>query len=311
MPVLMQTPSVPFLDVQTLIERSHPRPRRRVALYVLGLAVLGMLLGAYISAEQPAARRVVEGLGVVMLVGLMIGFMTTGMSAVSALKAEAKRIESIEELVQLRRWEQAALELNQLLSVPTRTPGARIQALLYLSSVLGRYHRFRDAMTVQTELLDTVDLDPGTEHSLKLGLAIAMLREDHLVDAGRVMAELKRESSGESGGLTLVELYRDVRTYHAAEAIELFHQKLPQLRRHLGFRIGDAWALLAWAYDAMQLPADARIAWANALLLQPVEELSRRYPELLTLAQKLAGPVYISAPVSADVAPTRAEGGVA
>jgi hypothetical protein len=46
-----------------------------------------------------------------------------------------------------------------MLSEPMRAPQHRVQALIYLSTVLARYHRFPDAIVVQEHLLDHVNLD--------------------------------------------------------------------------------------------------------------------------------------------------------
>ena len=142
-----------------------------------------------------------------------------------------------------------------------------------------------------------------------------MLREDHLVDADRAMGEMRRDvrsgsvaaaaaaaEAGEqdaeaslepeardgagSAGLTLVELYRDVKTGHPAEAIELFRARLPLLREKLGHRVGDAWALLARAHDMLGHENDAQTAWENATALTDRLELERRYPEVATLSAK-------------------------
>jgi hypothetical protein len=130
-----------------------------------------------------------------------------------------------------------------------------------------------------------------------------MLREDHLLDADRAINELRRslrssakiseEDDGErapdeieSAGLALVEIYRDVKTGHPAEAIETFNKRLPALREQLGHRAGDAWVLVARAYDMLNRPDDAQRAYENATLLADRTELERRYPEVAPLASR-------------------------
>jgi hypothetical protein len=117
---------------------------------------------------------------------------------------------------------------------------------------------------------------------------MAMLREDHLFDADRAIAELRRMSSGagvDSGGLALVEIYRDVKTGHPDEAVAIFEDKLPALRDQLGHRVADAYALAARAYDLLGRTAEAQDAYTRATLLAPLVELHRRYPDV----EKLAG----------------------
>ena len=197
---------------------------------------------------------------------------------------EMRRLEYVEELLQLRRWPEAALLLHRTLSEPMRTPQARVQALVYLASVLGRYQRYTDAVTVQEYLLANVAMDDAAAHALRCARAMGMLHEDRLVDADRAINELRRSDSGaSSAGLALVELYRDVKTGHPAEAIETFRDRLPQLRRQLGHRVAEAWALVARAYDMVAQPQLAAEAYANASALAPIAEISRRYAEVAAL----------------------------
>jgi hypothetical protein len=112
------------------------------------------------------------------------------------------------------------------------------------------------------------------------------LREDHLFDADRAISELRRtEGAAGSGALALVEIYRDVKTGHPDDAIKTCEQKLPAMREQLGHRVGDAYGLVARAYDLLNRPAEAADAWRRATLLGPAIEMIRRYPEL----QKLVG----------------------
>ena len=84
--------------------------------------------------------------------------------------------------------------------------------------------------------------------------------------------------------LTVVELYRDVQTYHADEALELFESRRGGLRDQLGVRFGDALALAAVAAHRLERPDDARQWWAEATNLASPDELLRRYPEVAEVA---------------------------
>ena len=235
------------------------------------------------------------------MVGLLLLGIVVAMSMVAAhagrmQKAELQRLEAIEELVQLRRWDQAALMLDTLLSSPTRTQGARLQALIYLAGVLARYHRFEDAITVQNYLLENAQFDSTTAHGLRLMRTMSMLHEDHLFDADRAISELRRENA-ESAGLALVEMYRDIKTGHPAEAIEIFGRRLPQMRTQLGNRLADGYALVARAHDLLEQDSLAATAWERATLLAAPIELFRRYPELGPLKNK-----YSAAPAPTELA---------
>jgi hypothetical protein len=296
-----QNEQIPFLDVDALLERSQPPARVGWFWYGAGIFLLIVLLSAYVNSRSPQMAVAVRALSAVMMFGLMAAIGIITWFTVRAQRAQMMQLEAIEELVALRRWPQAGILLEGLLSSPTRSPAARVQGLIYLTSVLARYHRFEDAIKVQNHLLDDAHLDAGTAHALQLARAMAMLRSDHLFDADRAIAELRREArrvepseadaaqsrpEAGSAGLAMIEIYRDVKTGHPAEAIEQFSASLEVLRRQLGHRVGDAYALAARAYDLMGQTASAQQAYENATFLSPLEELHRRYPEVQSLAEK-------------------------
>jgi tetratricopeptide (TPR) repeat protein len=308
--------SIPFLDVNALLERSQPQQRASYFWYGVGLFLLIVLISVWSDTLAPAAASAVRVLSGVVMFGAVIVMAVYTQITVRSHRAEQVQLEAIEELVTLRRWPQAAVVLESMLSQPTRTPQARIKALIFLTSVLGRYHRFDDAINVQTYLLQNVHMDGGTEHALRLGRAMAMLREDHLVDADRAISELRRSTRAsavhrnaeddmaevstripESAGLALIEMYRDVKTGHPAEAIEIFDARLPLLRRQLGHRVADAYGLAAKALDLQGKTDEAQSAFEKATLLAPAGELVRRYPELSSLLEK-----YRSAAAPAEAA---------
>jgi len=101
------------------------------------------------------------------------------------------------------------------------------------------------------------------------------------------MAELRRgDAERQSAGLALLDIYRDVKTGHPDEAVEIFQERLPALRDQLGHRAGDAYYLAAKAYDLLGRGAEAARAFERATLLQPLVELERRYPEAASLSEK-------------------------
>jgi tetratricopeptide (TPR) repeat protein len=278
----------PFLDVPALLELSEPVGRVSRLWFLGGGMLLILVMTVAASSAETRVRDAVHVLAGLAMLGLMAGLSGMTVYLVRKFRQEQQAVESAGELVQLRHWPQAAMVLEQYLSRPARTHQLRTQALIYLASVLNRYHRFADAITVQEYLLDSGTIDLGTAYGLKLGRAMAILREDHLFDADRAISELRRIGPDDidSAGLALVEIYRDVKTGHPAEAIELFEQKLPALREQLGHRVADAYALVARAYDLLNRPADAQAAFENATLLAPPGELYRRYPEVEKLKDR-------------------------
>ena len=317
----------PFLDVATLLESSLPRARVAWFRYALGIFLLIVLGGTLISRQSEQAKALVDVLGALSMLVLMGLLVFATMFVVRRHRAEQQQVEAAAELVQLRRWPQAAVALQQYLATPARTPQLRSQALIYLASVLARYHRFDDAIAVQNHLIENRLVDEGTAYGLRLGRAMAMLREDHLFDADRAISELRQigragerateraaleraeaaaaatagaageavlgeavqsapAKPAESGGLALIEIYRDVKTGHPAEAVTTFEDKLPAMRDQLGHRVADAYALAARAYDLLGRETEARDAYEKATLLSPPIELHRRYPEVAAIAGK-------------------------
>lgn len=274
-----------FLDVPRLLEQSEPRGRPVWVWYALTAVAVFVLTTSWQAAQEPALRGLAMPMGGLGMLVVMVGMGAFTSHLVRQQRREQQALEAVEELVQLRRWDEAATMLDGLLSQPTRTNAARVQALVYLCSVLARYHRFADVMTVQEFLLDHANFDASATHSLKLMRAMAMLHEDHLFDADRAINELRREAP-DSAGLALVEIYRDVKTGHAAEAIDLFRSRLPALRDQLGARLGDAYGLVARAHDLLGQEAEAATEYERATLLSPPDELIRRYPELSAMKDK-------------------------
>ena len=289
-------PAPSFLDPHELIERSQPAPRTGGFWYVLAGFFCLVMISTYAGNQSPQLQAVVRLLGGVTMIGLMMAMSVFTWITVSRQREEQRRLDALEELVQLRRWSEAAMMLQELLSKPTRSQQARVQGLVYLTVVLARYHRYADTILVQEHLLDNIDLDPGTMYSLQLGRAMSMLQQDHLVDANQAIRDLHRvENSEESAGLALIEIYRDVKTGHPGEAIEMFNSKQPLLRKQLGHRVADAWALVAKAYDMVNREDSARQAYTNATLLAPIAEISRKYTEVASLTGK-----YLPAPAPAE-----------
>lgn len=279
--------SADFLDVPALLESSLPRRRVGLFWYALGGFLLVVLGATVVSQSSETGRRLVDALSAVMMVAVVGGMLVLTTLTVRRHRGEQQRVEAAAELVQLRMWPEAAGLLQDALSRPARTPAQRGQALIYLSSVLARYHRFTDAIAVFDHLLEHGLVEGAAAHGVRLGRVMAMLREDHLFDADRALAELRRTVSSagvESAGLALVEIYRDVKTGHPGEAIPVFEDRLPLLRDQLGHRIADAYALVARAYDLTGRTVEAQDAYARATLLSPLIELHRRYPEVEALA---------------------------
>jgi len=286
-----------FLDVNLLLEQSLPRaPGRWLGYGALAFLAL-LLLGAF-GAGSSSAPPLLQSIYILGMIALMGSFGVMSWINARAAQQEQRQMQSAEELIQLRRWDQAALLLRQILSQPARSMQSHVQMLLYLAAVLARYHRYADTATVYDHLLEMDYQDEQSVHALRAGRAMSLLHDERLYDADRAINELRRDSSAaNSAPLALIEIYRDVKTGHPQDAIDLFRQKLPLIRKQLGHRAADAYALAARAYDLLGQQAEAQSAYESATLLAPEAELHRRYSEVAALAGK-----YPAAQAPAEVA---------
>ena len=284
-PFMDLPPAVPILDVPRLVESSRPTRSFGLGYWTIGGFISVLVISLFLGNESAASRAVVSAVWGFGMLALLSASFIFSLITVNRFRVEQRRVEEIGELVAMKRWPEAVVALDAYLSTPARTHSMRAQALLHLSTVVARYHRFEDAIAIQTRLLDEGMLEENSAAMLRIARAMAMLREDHLFDADRAITELRRSVAAGSAGASLIEIYRDVKTGHPDEAIELFERELPKLRDQLGHRSADAWALIARAYDLRGRGADAARAFTNATLLSPVEELFARYPEV----EKLKG----------------------
>jgi len=277
-----------LFDVRRLIEQSMPRPRGRWFLAAAIGAGVFLVFTMIAATQKPEFAGALRLFGVIVFLGFFIAFVVATYSTAQAIRAEHDRIVRIEELVMLRAWPQAAGELWLALSQPMYSHASRVQGLLYLGSVLSRYHRFADAIRVHDYVLEHVELEGPLGVSVRVARAMAMLRDDRLFDADRAIAELRRMTAGESAGVTLVELYRDVKTGHPGEAVELFRSKQSLLGPQLGHRAADAYVLAAKAFAMIGDESASRACYEKATFLAPPAELARRYPEVVDLTEKFA-----------------------
>src|SRR3954466_9223141 len=116
-----------FLDVKALLERSQPHANHARGLYAIGIFIVVVLLSAFVSSRGAAAANLVTAVSMLAMLGVMGGLTLYSWYLTRQHRAEQLQLEAIEELVTLRRWPQAAMVLQGMLSQPTRTPQSRIQ----------------------------------------------------------------------------------------------------------------------------------------------------------------------------------------
>ena len=104
-----------------------------------------------------------------------------------------------------------------------------------------------------------------------------------LIDAGE-RPELPGDDRQLFAATRLVELYRDIKTGHAEDALTLFETDRDALRDALGHRYAEVLGLTAAAHHALGHYEKAAEAFAAATTLLPAVELVRKYPELNALS---------------------------
>src|SRR5688572_3196069 len=104
-----------FLQVPALLESSQPKSRGGLLLYAVGFFVLVVLLSAIAQRTQQGGA-VVQAISSLLMLGLMIAMGVMTWMAARSLQREQAQLEAIEELIQLRRWEEAATLIDSLLS---------------------------------------------------------------------------------------------------------------------------------------------------------------------------------------------------
>jgi len=276
-----------FLNAPALIDASAPRARPGWLQMGVAGFLLAILVGWLLGRQQDDLKQWIPLLLSFGFTIVLVFVTSNGFLVIRRARREQAQLETVEELIQLRRWPQAAMALQAYLSRPIRSIVMRAQGLLCLALVLARYHRYEDAVRVYDQVLEEVPLDDASAHAVRLGRAMALLCEERLLDADRAIADLRRGSRGtESPGLALLEIYRDVKTGHPREAIQMFQERLELMRKSLGHRVADAWGLVARAYDLLGQTDEARVAYENGTVLSPVVELLRRYPEIKPVAEK-------------------------
>jgi len=300
------SPSGPASDVKWLIDASRVGNSIRVlrpgvAMWLLGAGALVVIL-----PFEPTTKMT---LGMV-LCGVFIGVMAYFWSIVRSLRAEESQLDLIEDALALKRYPEVAGRLQGLMASPMRADQHRLRAMVLLATFLARNGRYDDALVVYNELTGTERVAGPSGAMVKIGRAMAMLQSDHLYDADRAITDLRRlidrggaedelqqiDSAAPAmpadalaiSALRLVELYRDVKTGHAEEAIASFEKNLPLLTAGLGHRVGEAHALVAVAYDRLNRPDDARQRFLDGTALQGIADILNRYPEVRPLIAKYA-----------------------
>src|SRR4051794_12923700 len=113
--------AIGFLDVPVLLDASQPQPR--IPWLWLGTAgCLGMMAVAGFSGHDGPGGVLIQALASIFSIGLFVTMPFLFRLTLSKVRAEQQVVAGVAELVHLRRWGEAAMAVQLLLSRPTRTP---------------------------------------------------------------------------------------------------------------------------------------------------------------------------------------------
>src|SRR3954454_6953838 len=118
----------PFLPVQELLEFSRPEPRVAWVGWGAGLLLVIVITSALITSHFEQLRTPVRAVSVVAMFAIVGMLMSATLSTVRLHQQAQRLIDAAGEMVQLRRWAEAAVLLQQILSHPARTANQRTQA---------------------------------------------------------------------------------------------------------------------------------------------------------------------------------------
>lgn len=316
---LTQSSQWPPIDVPALIALSRPTGSgQRLGLVVP--AAWALVLATAIAGKSSGVSTAVAFVAIAATASVSMILRSSN----RGVERERQVVGRIEDQLALKNVGQVLPELSALLSRPMRRVDHRLRALVLLATALARIDRQDDALLLYEELLDREQIIGPGAAAVRLARAVALLKADRLYDADRAISDLRRDLSRrpqpdrrETGpaatpeaaaiagptdfstlpaagdamtyaATRLVELYRDVKTGHPVDAIELFTADRQALRTGLGHRYAEALALVAAAHDRLNHPEEAAGHFADATALAPAVDLVRRYPELAPLPGRYA-----------------------
>src|SRR5690349_2791579 len=103
----------PFLDVPYLLDASQPRARGSWFAPGIATLIVVVFVSAYFSSKSPTYKSIVDAISALAMIGVVIAMGVVMWTTVRRQQGERARIDAIEELVQLRRWQQAAAMLQR------------------------------------------------------------------------------------------------------------------------------------------------------------------------------------------------------
>ncbi|MHB1155337.1 MAG: hypothetical protein ACYC26_00720 [Phycisphaerales bacterium] len=255
-------------------------PARRYAFF----ALIGLLLGSLLLGSiQPGLQAVLLLAALSLVIWMFIQR--------RAAEQVQRQIQQLHELVVLRHDAPAATLAWSLIPKVRHLPDAHVQTVMLLAVSCARLDAYDAALAAHHYLLEHIPSRHPTSLLIRLQQVMAMLHEDHLVDAD---AEIRRLSHADLPGtghamLQLAMLYQQIKTHHHADAVTQADAVAPSLQP-LGIEAGYGYAMLATAFHHTRQPQPASNWWHQATLLMPPDVICHDIPETAVLLHLPAEP---------------------
>ena len=97
---------IKFLDPHALIAASRPRPHRLTGLPLL--VIVGLSLIVFSAPSDSPLGKAIGSVGPILFLGMLIGLNIAARRGASQMAIESQAVTALDELIQLRRWQEAA-----------------------------------------------------------------------------------------------------------------------------------------------------------------------------------------------------------
>lgn len=268
-----------------LIERSRPR-RRLVGGHLPLLVLVGLLLGVILAG--PAVPGVPPRLIPAVPVLLVLLVVVATRWRMRRQQDRADLWKRANEAVLLEEWSSARQRLSDLLSRPVQSATVRTQGLLGLAAIADHCHEYQSSQLLYEQVLEDGAGQPAQLHAAAIGMAVAMLRNEELTSAVRVIDQLARQDWPRpwKAHLELLRLFREVVMGQYDDVLASAASRCELFREYLSTRSGYGYGLMALGYHRRGRSEVAGRLWRDATLLIAPAKLLDRFPMLSELAEQ-------------------------
>src|SRR5262245_14956030 len=104
----MEESPVQFLDVPTLLESSQPQPRGNWMWFGVGIFFVVVVFSTWAGSHMPELQPLIKVFSALMFMGVIVMLSVFTLMTVKSQRERMEQLESVEEMIQLRRWPDAA-----------------------------------------------------------------------------------------------------------------------------------------------------------------------------------------------------------